>query len=163
METTSILSLMIFVGACAVAASSGAFFRPGDWYRRLEKPSWRPPDWLFGPVWLVLYIMIAISGWLVWRTAGLEGAALALTVYAIQLVFNGLWSAVFFGLRRPDWAFAEIVCLWLSIVATIAVFYPLNATAAFLLIPYAAWASFAAVLNFSIWRLNPDHSSRQSI
>ncbi len=163
MEGTSILSLMIFIAACTAAAMSGAFFRPGDWYRRLDKPSWRPPDWLFGPVWLVLYIMIAVSGWLVWRSADLEETALALTVYAVQLVFNALWSAVFFGLRRPDWAFAEIICLWLSIVATIAAFYPLNAIAAYMLIPYAAWASFAAALNFKIWRLNPDQSSRQAI
>lgn len=161
MDGTSILALIVFAAACLAAASSGAFFRPGDWYRRLNKPSWRPPDWLFGPVWLVLYIMIAISGWLVWRTVGLEGGALALTVYAIQLVFNGLWSAVFFGMRRPDLAFAEIICLWLSIVATIAVFYPLNATAALMLIPYAAWATFAGILNFKIWRLNPHSASRQ--
>ena len=153
---TLTLSLLVFILACAAAAAPGMAFRPGAWYRRLNKPSWRPPDWLFGPVWLVLYIMIAISGWLVWRSAGLEGAAVALTVYVVQLVLNGLWSVIFFGLRRPDLAFAEIICLWLSILATIAAFYPLNATAAYMLIPYAAWASFAAILNFKIWRLNPE-------
>ncbi len=153
---TLTLSLLVFILACAAAAAPGMAFRPGAWYRRLNKPSWRPPDWLFGPVWLVLYIMIAISGWLVWRSAGLEGAAVALTVYVVQLVLNGLWSVIFFGLRRPDLAFAEIICLWLSILATIAAFYSLNATAAYMLIPYAAWASFAAILNFKIWRLNPE-------
>ncbi len=149
---------MAFIVACAAAASPGLIVRPGTWYRQLEKPSWRPPDWLFGPVWLVLYILIAISGWLVWRKAGFDGAALALTIYALQLVLNGLWSVVFFGLRRPDLAFVEIVCLWLSIVATIAAFYSIDAAAALILLPYAIWVTFAVALNFRIWRLNLVHS-----
>ncbi len=159
MTVDSILSLLIFMSACAAAAAPGLVFRPGNWYRELKKPSWRPPDWLFGPVWLALYVSIAVSGWLVWRQAGFDGAELVLAVYAVQLVLNGLWSAVFFGLRRPDWAFMEIVCLWFSILATITVFHPVNGAAAYLLIPYACWVSFAVVLNFRIWRLNPGHAS----
>ena len=152
-------SLLVFVLASAAAATPGIAFRPGDWYRRLAKPSWCPPDWLFGPVWLVLYVSVAVSGWLLWRQAGLDRAALALPVYAVQLVLNGLWSTFFFGLRRPDLAVAEIVLLWLCVLMTIAVFHPIHETAAYILIPYACWISFAVMLNLSIWRLNPARAS----
>jgi benzodiazapine receptor len=154
MNADGIVSLSGFILACAAAATPGLILRPGDWYQRLKKPSWRPPDRVFGPVWLLLYLSIAISGWLVWRVAGFNGAELALSVYAVHLFFNGLWSAIFFGMRRPDWAFVEILCLWLSILATMALFFPINEIAAYLLIPYALWVAFAAVLNFRIWRLN---------
>lgn len=154
MSGEAILALLVFMLACTAAATPGLVFRPGSWYRDLAKPSWRPPDWLFGPVWLLLYLSIAVSGWLVWQRAGIDGAALALTVYALQLVLNGLWSAVFFGLRRPGLAFLEILCLWLSILATIIAFHPVDKTAAYLLVPYALWVTFAAVLNFRVWRLN---------
>lgn len=159
MNMDAFLSLLVFVSACAAAAAPGMVFRPGNWYRDLAKPSWRPPDWLFGPVWLVLYLSIAVSGWLVWRRAGFDGAALALAVYAVQLVLNGLWSAVFFGLRRPGLALMEIICLWLAIVVTIGAFHPVHSTAAYLLIPYACWVGFAVILNHRIWRLNPVHAS----
>lgn len=140
---------------CAAAATPGIVLRPGAWYRQLAKPPWRPPDWLFGPVWFVLYISIAVSGWFVWREAGFDGAASALAVYGIHLLLNGLWSVIFFGLRRPDLAFMEIICLWVSILATIAMFFSVNETAAYILIPYLCWVTFAAALNFRIWRLNP--------
>ena len=97
--------------------------------------------------------MIALSGWLVWREAGLGGAALPL--YALQLILNAAWTPIFFGLRRPDLAVIEIVMLWASIVATIALFHPISPSAAWLLVPYLAWVSFASALNFSIWRRNP--------
>jgi tryptophan-rich sensory protein len=129
-------------------------FRPGQWYEHLRKPSWRPPNWLFAPAWAILYLMIAFSGWLVWRTVGFGGAALPLTVYFLQLGLNAAWSTIFFGMRRPDLAFLEIAMLWLSIVATIAAFHPVNAVAAWLLLPYLAWVTFAATLNFAIWRMN---------
>lgn len=154
LSVESAASLLVFVLACAAAATPGIVFRPGDWYRRLEKPSWRPPDWLFGPVWFALYISIAVSGWLVWRVAGFDGASLALTVYALHLVLNALWSVVFFRLRRPDWALVEIGFLWLSILATVIVFHSVNETAAYLLLPYLCWVTFAVALNFRIWSLN---------
>jgi len=154
MNTGEVVALLGFVLAGAAAAIPGAVFRPGEWYQELMKPPWCPPNWLFGPVWLVLYISIAISGWLVWREAGIEGAATALLVYALQLVLNGLWSAIFFGLRRPDLALIELVCLWVSIAITIILFYPVDQIAAFILVPYAAWVSFAVALNYSVWRLN---------
>ena len=154
MDISSILVLPVFVGACFLAAATGAVFPPGDWYERLAKPSWRPPNWLFAPVWTVIYLTIAVSGWLVWRKSGFAGAALPLTIYRLQLVLNAAWTPIFFGLRRPDLAFFEIVILWLAIVATIATFYSLNAAAAWLLLPYLAWVTFAATLNFGVWRLN---------
>lgn len=158
MSISAIISFSIFVLACAAAATPGIVFRPGDWYRSLAKPAWRPPDWLFGPVWFVLYLSIAVSGWLVWRQAGFEGAV-ALTVYAVHLVLNGLWSVVFFRLHRPDLAFMEIICLWFSILATMAVFHEINETASYLLIPYLLWVTFAVMLNFSIWRLNSERTA----
>ena len=148
-------SFLAFFGACFLTALSGAFFMPGAWYESLDKPSWQPPNWLFGPVWTVLYIMIAVSGWLVWQERATHAMALPMIVYGVQLVLNFLWSALFFGAKRMDWALAEVVMLWLSIVATILVFYPISATAAYLLLPYLAWVSFAAFLNFTMLRLNP--------
>ena len=155
MNASSLVALLGFIAACFVVALTGSFFRPGVWYERLVKPSWRPPNWLFAPVWTVLYFMIAISGWLVWREAGFSGAALALTVYAIQLVLNAAWTPIFFGLHRAGLGLLDIVLVWLSIVATIWLFYPIHAGAALLLLPYLLWVTFAAALNFAIWRLNP--------
>jgi benzodiazapine receptor len=138
----------------ACAAGPGIFIRPGSWYRTIAKPAWRPPDWLFGPVWLVLYLTIAVAGWLVWRDHGLTGAAAALAIYVVQLVLNALWSVVFFGVHRIGWAAAELAVLWLSILAAIVAFHPLSPTAAYLLVPYLVWVTFALTLNLAIWRLN---------
>lgn len=154
MEASSLLILIAFGAASFSAAASGAIFRPGEWYRQLDKPKWRPPDWLFAPVWTVLYATIAMSGWLVWRGAGSTGAALPLTAYAVQLILNAAWTPIFFGLRRPDLAMIEIVVLWVSILATIVLFHLVKPTAAWLLLPYLAWVSFACALNFSVWRRN---------
>ncbi len=154
MNLIPIAVLIGFVVACFLAAATGIFFKPGDWYERLKKPSWRPPNWLFAPVWTVLYLMIAFAGWLVWRSAGFGGATTALAFYALQLLLNALWTPVFFGLHRPDLGFAVIALLWLAIAATIVAFAPLNGVAALLMIPYLAWVSFASLLNFAVWRLN---------
>jgi translocator protein len=154
MNASSLLALLGFIAACLAVALTGSLFRPGDWYERLVKPPWRPPNRLFAPVWSVLYFMIAISGWLVWQESGFSGATLALTVYGIQLVLNAAWTPIFFGLRRPGLGFLHIVLVWLSIVATMWLFYPIYVLAALLLLPYLLWVSFAAALNFAIWRLN---------
>jgi translocator protein len=147
--------MMIAFGAASFgAAATGAIFRPGDWYKQLDKPRWRPPDWLFAPVWTVLYVLIALSGWLVWREAGFAGAPLPLAVYALQLLLNAAWTPIFFGLHRAGLALMEIVILLGSIVATMVLFYPESAAAAWLLVPYLVWVSFAAALNFAIWRRN---------
>ena len=148
---SSVLGLMGFVGVCFLAALSGAFFRPGAWYESLAKPWWRPPNWVFAPAWTILYITIAISGWLIWRTAGF-GPALA--IYFLSLLFNAAWSALFFGIRRPDLAFLDLSLLWISIVATIVAFFPIERWAGYLLLPYLGWVSFAGMLNFAVWQMN---------
>jgi translocator protein len=160
MDTSSILALIVFVGACFIAAATSALFPPGDWYERLAKPSWRPPNWLFAPVWSAIYLTIAVSGWLVWRKYGLAGATWPLAIYVLQLVLNAAWTPIFFGLRRPDLAFFEIILLLMAIAATIAIFYPIHTGAALLLVPYLAWVTFAAALNYSVWRLNQYPTSR---
>jgi tryptophan-rich sensory protein len=125
------------------------------WYPTLAKPSFNPPAWVFGPTWTVLYILMGVALFLVWRQ-GLDtpGVKLALTLFAVQLALNGLWSILFFGMQSPAWAFAEILLLWLAIVATLWAFWRLMPVAGWLLVPYLAWVSFAAVLNGSIWILN---------
>jgi len=160
MDLYSLLVFLGFVAVCLLAAITGALFRPGDWYERLAKPSWRPPNRLFAPVWTILYFTIAASGWLVWREAGFATAALPLTVYGLQLFFNAVWTPLFFGLHRVDLGFIDIVLLWLSIVATIALFYPIHMSAALILLPYLAWVTFAVALNFAIWRLTPSAVSQ---
>jgi len=110
---------------------------------------------LFGPVWSVLYLAMAVAGWMVWRREGFSGAAAPLAVFGVQLALNVLWSGVFFGLRLPGVAFVEILALWAAILATILLFRRVSTPAALLLVPYLAWVTFAAVLNFEIWRLNP--------
>ena len=153
MSFSSVLPLFVFLVIAFAVASSGAIFKPGAWYRALDKPSWTPPNWAFPVVWSVLFVLIAVSGWLVWREVGVATSAFVL--YAVQYGLNGLWSYLFFGRRRPDLAFFDIVALWLSIVATIFAFAPISATAAWLLVPYAAWVTIAGCLNFSVWRRNP--------
>ena len=148
-------ALLGFVAANVAAALSGAFFKPGTWYEDLNKPWWRPPNWLFPIAWTVLYAMIAVSGWLVWRADSLAVTWPALTVYGVQLALNAGWSALFFGMRRMDLALLELIGLWLSIAAMIVLFLPISPPAAWLLVPYLLWVSFAGVLNYKVWRLNP--------
>ena len=148
------MSLVVFLLIVMLVASSGAVFRPGAWYRTLAKPAWTPPNWVFPTGWTLLYVLIAIAGWRVWERLPLEATLLPMAVYALQLVLNAGWSAVFFGLRRPDWAFAELACLWLAIAANTLVFLPIDPLAAALLLPYLAWVTFAGALNLAVWRLN---------
>ena len=145
------MTWLVFAGLCFVAALSGALFKPGAWHAALAKPSWHPPNWLFGPAWGVLYLMIATAGWMVWNAAGWSTA---LAAWGAQLVLNAAWSWLFFGLRRPDLAFAEVLLLWLSIAACVVLFAPISTTAALLMLPYLAWVAFASALNFAMWRLN---------
>ncbi len=147
-----IVALIGFLAACLLAASTGIFFRPGQWYAGLAKPSWQPPNTVFAPVWSTLYLMIAVAGWLVWRA---DGFGLPLALYFVQLVLNGVWTTIFFGRHRLDLAFYELVVLWIAIAATIALFAPVSGWAAALLVPYLAWVTFAGALNFAVWRLNP--------
>lgn len=144
-------SLAAFALLALVAASSGAFFKPGEWYRQLRKPSWTPPSWVFGAVWSVLYVMIAIAGWLVWR---IEPGGAAVWLWGLQLVLNGLWSGIFFGRRRIDWAMFEIALLWFAIAAFMAAAADVSAPAAILFVPYLIWVTIASTLNWSVYRLN---------
>lgn len=149
------IALIICFALTALAAWSGAIVSPGvapgDWYEGLVKPAWNPPAWVFGPVWTVLYVMIAVAGWLVWRSAGIS---LALGFWVLQLVLNALWSQLFFAMHRPDLALIDIAALWLSILAFILAARTTSPAAALMMVPYWAWVTFAAVLNFRIWQLN---------
>jgi translocator protein len=148
------LGLLFWLALCFAVAWFGAQFQPGDWYRELAKPGFTPPDWIFGPVWTVLYAMMGVAAWLVWRDHGIAGAPMALGLFAVQLALNGLWSFIFFGLQRPGLAFLEILLLWAAVLATLGAFRHLQPLAGWLLLPYLLWVSFAAMLNLAIWRLN---------
>ena len=152
--TRRLLALVGWVLLCFAAASLGGIFGPGDWYAALKKPAWNPPGWIFGPVWTALYTMMAVAAWLVWRQGGWGKQRQSLLVFLGQLALNALWTPLFFGLHRPGLAFAEIVLLWLAIVATLMLFWKVNRAAAWLLVPYLAWVSFAVSLNFTLWWLN---------
>lgn len=154
---TDIAALGLFVLVCFAAAGIGGAFTAGSlgsWYVELKKPSWNPPNWIFGPVWTALYLSMAVAAWLVWRRAGWSGAAAALGLFALQLALNVAWSGLFFGLRNPGAASAGIVALWASILATLIAFWRVTPGAGLLMVPYLAWVTFASVLNLTIWRLN---------
>lgn len=136
--------------APAVAVSAG----PDEWYASLNKPSWNPPNWLFGPVWTLLYALMAVAAWLVWRRGGFARHGGALMCFLVQLALNAAWSPLFFGMHQAGWAFVEIVLLWSAILTTIWTFGSINRLAATLLVPYLMWVSFAAVLNFTLWTMN---------
>lgn len=153
-RTKTIPGLIGWLGLCYGAASLGGIFMPGEWYAALKKPSWNPPGWIFGPVWSALYTMMAVAAWLVWRRGGFAAQRWLLGLFLAQLALNAAWTPLFFGLHWPGAAFAEIVLLWLAIVATIAAFRRASRTATLLLVPYLAWVSFAAALNLALWRLN---------
>ncbi len=145
-------SLAVFIVAVIMVAMTGAIFKPGPWYETLEKPSWTPPDWAFPVVWSILYLFIAIAGWLVWQTSGWS---LALALWILQLLLNGAWSWLFFGLKRMDLAFVDVSLLWLCIAGFIVIAWPISTTAALLFLPYLVWVSIAAALNLTVWRMNP--------
>lgn len=151
----TILALAGWLALCFSAAALGAIFMPGEWYLTLKKPSWNPPGWIFGPVWSALYTMMAVAAWLVWRQGGWRKQRKPLLIFLAQLALNALWTPLFFGLHRSGVAFVEIVLLWLAIAATLAAFRLVSRVAAWLLIPYLLWVSFATMLNFALWRLNP--------
>lgn len=150
-----ILGLVAFLALCfGVSILGGMVAAPAlrEWYAALAKPAWTPPGWVFGPIWTILYPLIAVSGWTVWR----EGRSrLAVLLFLLQLALNAAWPWFFFGFRRLDWAFFDVVALTVTLVATIAVFYRVRRRAAALLVPYLAWVVFAAALNFAVWHLNP--------
>ena len=150
----NLLGLLLWLLLCFAAAASGAAFTPGEWYAALDKPSWTPPGSLIGRVWSVLYTIMAVAAWLVWKKGGFARQRRPLGIFGLQLLLNAAWTPLFFGLRRPDLAFAEILLLWAAIVWTITAFRRVDRVAAALLWPYLAWVSFATVLNGTLWRMN---------
>jgi tryptophan-rich sensory protein len=145
------MDLAIVIALVVAAAMSGALFKPGAWYETLRKPSWTPPNWAFPVVWTILYLFIAIAGWLIWQGSGWS---LALGLWGLQLVLNAAWSALFFGMRRMDLALVDVVALLAAILAFIVVALPVSLAAAMLFAPYALWVATASMLNFSVWRMN---------
>jgi len=152
-----ILGLAGWLGITIVAAAIGAAasIDAGTFYTQLALPIWAPPPWVFGPAWTVLYALMGIAAWLVWRADGFRAARGALTLFLVQLAPNALWSWLFFGWHRGALAFADILLLWVLVVATLIAFWRVRALAGALLVPYLPWVSFACALNYAVWQLNP--------
>ena len=151
------LGLAAFVALCLGISALGALATMGSvdtWYGTLAKPSFNPPDWVFAPVWTVLYLAIAVAGWRVWLVRGIAGAPLPMMAYAVQLGLNLSWSLLLFGAHRIGAALADIVLLLGAIAVNVACFWRIDRWAGALLAPYAAWVAFAATLNWALWRLN---------
>jgi translocator protein len=132
----------------------GSRFEPGAWYAGLDKPPWTPPGWAFGVAWSILYTMMAVAAWLIWRRGGFGVNRLPLSLYGLQMLFNALWSWLFFGLRQPGWALADLALLLLALSATLLLFCRQSVLAGALLIPYLAWGLYAFSLNLWIWWFN---------
>lgn len=145
----------LIVTFIAAAIGGAASIQAGSFYTRLTRPDWAPPPWIFGPVWTALYALMGISAWLVWRVGGFRAARLALTLFLTQLALNALWTWLFFGWQRGALAFVDILVLWALIGATLIAFWRIRPLAGALLVPYLLWVSFASVLCYAIWRLNP--------
>ncbi len=157
-----VVKIVIMVLVAELAGAVGSLFTfpaIGTWYAALNKPFFSPPNWVFGPVWVILYALMGIAAGLVWNAKTKKGVAKtaridAMAAFGVQLGLNVIWSVIFFGLRAPFYAFIEIIALWTAIAATIIVFGRISKTSAMLLMPYVLWVSFAAFLNLSIWMLN---------
>lgn len=158
MKINNFFKLIIVVGISELAGIIGSFFTISaipTWYTGLVKPALNPPSWIFGPVWIILYALMGIAAFLIWKN-GLErkDVRMALGVFGIQLFLNAIWSIIFFGLKNTGLALIDIILLWLAIVWTMVVFYKISKPATYLLVPYLLWVSFASYLNYSILILN---------
>ena len=154
-QQASGLAVCLIITFATSAIGAVASINARSFYAQLTQPAWAPPGWVFGPVWSALYLMMAISAWLVWRERRLREARGAFTLFFVQLAANALWSWLFFTWHLGALAFAEILVLWVLIAATIVAFWRVRPQAGALLLPYLAWVSFASVLAFWMWRLNP--------
>ncbi|WP_234567424.1 TspO/MBR family protein [Rhodohalobacter sp. 614A] len=156
--TSSIVGLILWIGLCFLVAWTGARVSPGiapsEWYNALNKPGWNPPNWVFGPVWTLLYTLMGIAAWRIWNKFGFREARPALVLFLLQLGLNGLWSQLFFRLQSPGWAFIEIFFLLAAIIITSYLFSKKDKWAFGLMVPYILWVSFAACLNGTIWWIN---------
>jgi len=149
------LVLLLVVTGAAAAAGSIASIQAADFYQQLAQPAWAPPAAVFGPVWTALYLLMAVAAWLVIRTSGWPGARPAITLYLVQLVFNALWTWIFFRWRSGGLALLEILVLWTLLLLTIRVFWRSRRLAGVLLVPYLAWVTFATALTYALWQRNP--------
>jgi len=151
------------LGALVLAGAGGLLTTIGPWYRALRKPGWQPPDWLFGPAWTLILGMAAASAVLAWRAAPPELHPMVLILFGVNAVLHLLWTPLFFNLRRPDWALIEVTFLWGSLVALILLLWSVSVTASLLIVPYIAWVTFAACLNFTIVRLNEPFGASRDV
>jgi len=158
MEVKNSSKLIVAIAVCQLAGIVGSFFTTpaiSGWYDGLVRPVLNPPSWIFGPVWITLYLLMGIALYLIWQQGlNRKEVKVAMVVFGIQLVLNALWSIVFFGLQNPGLAFVDILLLWISILLSIILFYKISKPASYLLIPYILWVSFAGYLNYAIWTLN---------
>ena len=152
--TRSWVALAGWLAFVFAASSTAVFVTTGGWYAELAKPVWNPPNRVIGPAWTVLYILMAVAAWRVWRQGGWTRQKSALSLFVVQWSLNALWTPLFFGLQQPGWALAEILALLLAILATLRAFWRVDRPAGALLLPYAAWVSFATALNCTIWIMN---------
>ena len=149
----SIVLFLIFLAACFSAGATGAMFPPGEWYERLEKPFWTPPNWVFPVAWTTLYLLISIAAA---RAAMSDGNAVAMALCSLQFALNTLWTPVFFGLRKMRAGLVVVASLWVAVLATTIAFFSLDLIAGLMFLPYLAWVTVATALNFEVMRLNPD-------
>lgn len=149
----------LFLATCAVPAAAGILFKPGDWYRNLDKPDWTPPNRLFPVIWAVLYTLMSLAAA---RVASFPDNDLALGFWSLQITINTLWSAVFFGLHRMLSGAVIIALLWVAVLATTAAFWSHDKLAALMMVPYLAWGTFALALNLSVWKRNQGRASAAS-
>ena len=152
-----VFELTIFLLLVFLAGGLGSYFTAqsvSTWYQDIEKPGFTPPDWVFGPVWTTLFVLMAVAAWIVWRNRANSQVGWAMGFFAIQLALNTLWSFLFFGIRNPGYALFEIVILWGCILITVVLFWRNNRLSGLLLVPYLIWVSYAAVLNYLIWKIN---------
>ncbi|OGF25080.1 TspO protein [Candidatus Falkowbacteria bacterium RIFOXYB2_FULL_47_14] len=157
MKKANAVKLILSIAVCQAAGLIGTVFTApaiSGWYAGLVKPAFNPPGWIFGPAWTILYTLMGVALYLVWKQGRQTQIRRAMMIFSIHLLFNASWSIIFFGLKSPAWAFLNIIILWLMIGLTIREFRPIKKASAYLLLPYWAWVSFAAILNFYIWRLN---------
>lgn len=147
-----IILFFIFLAACFGAGATGSGFPPGEWYQRLAKPSWTPPNWVFPVMWTAIYVLVAFAAA---RVAVLEGSGYAMAFWATQIAFNALWTPIFFGLRRLKGALIVMVFLWLSVLGCFVTHWQLDLWAGLAMLPYLVWVTVAGMLNLSVARLNP--------
>lgn len=153
-RTKDLLGLAFWLLLTFGVAYLSSQFEPGEWYKTISKPSWTPPGWVFGPVWSLLYLSMGISAWLVWRKRASGAVKLPLSIYLVQLIVNGLWFWFFFGRQMIGAALIDLLILVFVVSINLVLFLRVDRKAGVLLVPYLLWISFAAVLNFQIWRLN---------